>query len=104
MKKLSNFIALVGGTVAILGAFFGSYAYLDSKYALASEVQKLERRLSLKELKDLYKDALENLYFFRKQSRKHPGDEDLKKKLKESEVECDLLKNQILELTKGIKQ
>ena len=101
MNKLKNNLALLATIIAIFGSLFGGYAYIDSRYALAAEVKELETRLTLKELKDLYKEGLDNLYFFRKQSRKYPGDEEVAKKLKAAQDECDLLKKQITAITSG---
>jgi len=86
--------------LTILTAVFSFVFYIDGRYAHATTVQKLEKRVELNELRDLYKTALDNQYFYRDQLRKYPLDEDLKSKLNEAETEVKDLKQLITAVKK----
>jgi hypothetical protein len=45
-------IAAVIAIIALLGGFFSAYRFVDSRYALAAEFQKLEKRLDFKVAND----------------------------------------------------
>jgi hypothetical protein len=44
MKSVAGFLAVL----ALLGGFFGAYRFVDSRFALASELAKVEKRLDVK--------------------------------------------------------
>ena len=97
VSNTKNVAALVTALAAAGGVFYGVQNHLDTTYASTIRVDKLEKRLSLQELKELLQDALEELYFWRKQARKHPEDLEIKEKLKEAE-------DHIVDIKKRIKE
>lgn len=104
LTNLRNIALTVTALVAASGAIFGTHSYLDGRYALAAEHEKLEKRVTLSELEDLLRSSLENLHFYRDQSRKYPTDEDIKAKLKEAEEEVKDLKEAIKKEKEAVKK
>lgn len=100
VSNIKNIATLVTALAAAGGTFYGAQAYLNKTYASVNQVEKLEIRLSLQELKELRNESLEELFFWRKQVRKNPDDIDVKKKLKEAEEYVEDVKRQIKELEK----
>jgi len=78
------------------------FFYIEERFAKADDLKKVEIRLEINELQTLYKTALENLYFYRDQSRKYPNDEKLGEKLVEAEEEVKDLKD-LLKMAKTAK-
>lgn len=94
-------ILLVATTaVALFGSAFAGYTYIDDRYALAEEVKKIEKRLTLSELRESLRLVLDEYYFLKSQIRKYPDDEDIKDQLKDVKVRVDNLREQIKERTK----
>jgi peptidoglycan hydrolase CwlO-like protein len=94
-------ILLVATTaIALFGSIFAGYVHIDDKFALAADVEKLEKRLTLSELRDSLRLAKDELYFLKSQIRKYPDDEDLQDQLKEVKEEIKDLKEQIKARTK----
>lgn len=104
MKKGADAVksVLVTGTAALtlFAALFAGYAHIDSKYALAEDVEKLEEKLTLSELKSSLRLAIDELNFLKSQHRKYPDDEDIKKELEEAQEHVDDLKERIKDLEK----
>lgn len=98
VTNVRNVALLVTALAGAVGTFFGLQTYLDTTYASTESVVKLEKRLSLQELKDLQKEALEELYFWRKQGRKNPNDLEVKTRLIEAEEYVEDIKKQIREI------
>lgn len=102
MEKIKDFLSntrnMILGITAILG-FFGTVStgifWVDDRYAKAEQVEQLEKRLTLAELKDQLRLALEDYYFLKSQSRKYPDDLDIKKELDEAEEYAESLKEKI---------
>jgi len=97
---MSRFIDIMGSTKAaiatvalLFSTVFSSFFYIEGRFAKADDLKKVEIRLEINELQTLYKTALENLYFYRDQSRKYPEDTKLKEKLTEAEEEVKDLKD-----------
>ena len=95
IKENMSSVVLLG---TFLGVFFGGYLHLDQRFAKAEEYKEVNKKVVLIELKLLYKEALDNLYFFRKQYRKYSDDEEIKKELEKAKEQVEDLKKQILEL------
>ena len=75
--------------LVILGAFFGSYRYIDTRYALCADVtqtqraiQKLEERLDQKILYDKLQAIQERIWKIEDRSGKEPKDELIKHELR----------------------
>jgi len=83
----------IGMITLILSSIVTGFFYIEDRFALAAEVEKLEHRVNINELQSLYKISLENLYFYRDQNRKYPDDLKLREKLKEAEDEVKNLKD-----------
>ena len=97
MDKFKGYLSLFTAVVAVLGTVFGGLTWVDSRYAKASEVKELEKRVSLNELKAQLRAAQEELNFWRQQARKYPDDLDVKDSLKEAEETVKELKKKIEE-------
>jgi hypothetical protein len=104
LNNARNVALTVTAFIAAGSGLVGINTYFDSKYAQAAEVEKkiekVETRLTIAELKQLYRTAQEEVFFYRDQMRKYPGDLELKLKLKEAEETAADLKKQIQELEK----
>lgn len=103
MELVTNFrnvALLVTALAGAAGTVYGVQSFFDDRYASKEEVQEVKKRLTLQELKNLLKEALEEMYFWRQQSRKYPEDEEIKKRLKESEEHVADIKKQINDLEK----
>lgn len=97
MEKLKGYLSLFTALAAVLGTTFASLAWVDTRYAKASKVEALEKRVSLNELKVQLRAAQEELIFWRQQARKYPDDSDVKDSLKEAEETVAELKKKINE-------
>ena len=104
LNNTRNVALTVTALLAAGSGLVGINSHFDSRYAMAAEVEKkieaVENRLTLAELKQLYRTAQEEVFFYRDQVRKYPVDLDLKLKLKEAEETVTDLKKQIKELEK----
>ena len=101
IANLRNSALLITALFAAGSSIFGIHSYLDTTYASVAEVEKLKKRLTLTELRDLLKEGLNNLYFYRSQVRKYTDDQELQDKLNEAEDDVKDLKDQIKELRKS---
>ena len=99
-NSMDKILAGVATFITLIGSVSAGYLYLDTRYALATELNALERKVDKMELEDLYKDALENLYFYRSQNRKYPDDKEIQDRLKEAQDEVDHIKKQLDEIEK----
>lgn len=95
MDNLLKNIAII---VSLVGTAFGAYFFVDGNYAEKMELAAVTQRVTLVELLRNLRDAEEEMYFYRKQHRKHPDDPDLKRKLEESEEEVKNLKDRVKKL------
>lgn len=95
LTEWASVATAVSGVFVIFGLVFGAYIFIDKKYALATDLYKLETRVEVHELRHLYHDALNDVYFFKKQSRIHPSDEKIYEKLREAEDLAEGLKRKM---------
>lgn len=102
-------IKLIGGIFGLVGAVISGFLFLDSRsHKIATEtvapvvlkLSALDKRMTLNELKDLLRQAQEELLFWKKQQRKYPNDEDVKEELKKAEEHVKEIKERIKELEK----
>jgi len=75
--------------LVILGAFFGAYQYIDSRYALSADVistqrmiQKLEMRLDQKMLLDQLKGVQDRIWAIEDRCGKEPKDPTVREELR----------------------
>lgn len=97
MDKVKGYLTLFTAAAAVAGTVFGGITWVDSRYAKAAQVDALEKRVSLNELKAQLRAAQEELIFWRQQARKYPDDIDVKDSLKEAEETVQELKKKIEE-------
>ena len=95
LNNTRNILVFITALAGAVGVVYGSITFVDSRYALAEDVQELENRITVTELKDLLHKSLENLYFYRSQLSKYPDDTEVKKRLKEAQEEVDSIKKRI---------
>jgi hypothetical protein len=69
---------IVGSIIAILtlfGILFGTYRYIDSRYALAEEVKKVEQRLDYKILDDQLNATQQRIWIIKERFKNRKMDE-----------------------------
>jgi septal ring factor EnvC (AmiA/AmiB activator) len=98
---VKSILVVVTTVIALFGSVFAGYIHLDTKYALASDVETIEKRLDLSELKDSLRLAKDELHFLKSQIRKYPNDEEIADELKEVKAHIKDLKAQIKEYKKN---
>jgi septal ring factor EnvC (AmiA/AmiB activator) len=103
-EAIKSMLVVATTVIALFGSVFAGYLHIDTKYALAADVEKIEKRLSLSELRDSLRLSLDELYFLKSQIRKYPNDEEIKDQLKEIKVEVKDLKDQIKARTKKVNE
>ena len=92
MKLTRNFLATMAALIGILTSTFGVVWFADGRYTMASDQQALAKEVKKIKARNALDGALDDLYFYKKQTRKYPGDEDLQKKLSTSEEDVKYLK------------
>ena len=102
VNDFKNVLGLITALAAVGGVFYGIQTYLDTAYASTDRVEKIEKRLSLQELKELHKEALDDLFFWRKKNRTYPDDQEIKEELDKSEKRVKELEKEIKEI-EGVK-
>ena len=95
MEFLEKNMKTVLLTFAFVSTIGGGMIALDGRYAKAEDHSALESRVSLNELQDQLRSALDEYYFQKKQLRKHSGDEELMEKVAEAKQHVDDLKELI---------
>jgi len=88
IKKIStvfSFIAVV----------FGTFFFLDTRYASTDKVVALEERVTMQELRRLLREAEEEMYHYRGLARKYPDDQEIARKLADAERRVDDLRERI---------
>ena len=98
LKLIGIIVSVSTGIFSMFALTFGGYAFLDKRYAMAVDHKSLELRVTINEVGDLRREAMKEIYFFRKQSRLHPDDYEIRGKLKEAEESYVELKDLILKL------
>lgn len=88
MKKIITIATLIGTIIS-------GFLFFENRYVLSSEFKKLETDVQLNKLTTLKMSAMESLYFFRKQVRQYPNDQDIADKLKQSEDEVGQINDKI---------
>lgn len=89
---MSNIERAVKSAIALailISIVMSGYFYLDARHANAVDVEKkisvIDKKVTLIDLKIIYREALEDLYFYRKQARRYSKDKEIKKRLKVAE-------------------
>jgi len=80
---------------AFLSTASGGVFWVDGRYAKADEQVELEKRVSIQELNQQLRVAVDEYYFLKQQLRKYPDDADLKEKVDEAKAFVDGIKQQI---------
>ena len=95
LRNYAFALSVLVGLFTLVGFVAGGYTFLDQRYALASEHNFLESRVSIHELHHLYRKAMEDMFFYRSQARIYPTDDKIKLKLEEVTDSCEKIKDQI---------
>lgn len=107
MNKVAEYAKLFTTIAAAIGVAYGAIqfqiSFVEDKAKeivepVSKKVKALEERLTLNELKDLLKEALSDLYYWRDMARKYPDDQDVKDKLAEAEATVKEIKERIRQL------
>lgn len=111
IKTIREWIGVITGSAAVFGIAFGTVTYVDSRYTLATEFNRLstdviilEKRQSIDELKRALEKALSELYFYRRLLRENPNDDNLQKQVETLEEEVKYLKLRIREEEKAKRE
>ena len=107
--RMKNIIGILTGILTLIGGIWGGWTHFSNQNAWAEEttarheslkkdVDRLEIRMTLREVRDTYLTALDELFFYQEQLRKHPEDPEIRKKLQDLEVRCGILDQQIKDL------
>jgi hypothetical protein len=59
---MTKLISGIVGVIAILSALFGVYSYMDTKYALAAELNEIKKRLDYKITTDQLNSTQERIW------------------------------------------
>lgn len=94
-NSIKSILVVLTTLFAITGSIVGGYGFIDNKFAHAEDVEKLEKRITLAELKTSLRTALEELYFLKDQFRKYPEDLEIQERLTEAQEFVKSLKEQI---------
>lgn len=100
LKKLTDVktvVATVSAIIGLAGTIFGGVIWIDTRYAKADTVVLIEKRLTVAEIRDQLRAALDEYYFLRKQVRKYPNDIEIQDALREAKDHVDDLKKQLKE-------
>ena len=95
VKNYAFALSILVGLFTLVGFIAGGYTFLDQRYALASEHNLLESRVSIHELNHVYRKAMEDMFFYRSQARIYPDDNKIRIKLEEVTDSCEKIKDQI---------
>jgi hypothetical protein len=101
---VKSILVVATTVIALFGSVFAGYVHIDNRYALAADVKKIEKKLTLVELKDSLRLALDELYFLKSQIRKYPDDEEIKEQLDDVKERVKDLKDQVKALLKAKKE
>ena len=94
-KQYAFILSILVAMFTIMGLIAGGYNFLDERYALASSHHLLEYRVSIHELNHVYTKSMEDVFFYRAQSRIYPDDNKIKMKLDEANSNYEKIKKQI---------
>jgi esterase/lipase len=103
LEKLKSYFTLITAAAAAIGVLSSGLFFVDGRYAKHKQFVALKINVEINDARDVLKEALENLYFYRKQNKEHPDDEEIQKRLKEAEDEVKELKEHLKELKKKQK-
>jgi len=92
IKGIGAVITISTAIFSMFALTFGGYAFLDKRYALAINHKSLALKVEVNEVNGLHREAMKEVYFFKKQQRLHPEDYEITSKLKEAQEESDQLK------------
>jgi hypothetical protein len=95
LSDTRNAILAITTILGFIGTLATGVFWIDDRYAKAEQVEELDKRVTLSELKDQLRLALEEYYFLKKQARKYPDDEDIQRELEEAKSVVDDLKEKI---------
>ena len=99
-SKMNDIVKTLSTIIGIIAITFSVFFFQENRYASQVSYAMLERKVEIREIKELLKDALESMYFYQKMLRQDPDNEELKKKLGIIEEEVADLKAQIKDLNK----
>lgn len=98
-NSIRSILLVIITIFGITGSIATGYGFLDSRFAHAEDVEKLEKRVTLAELKTSLRTALEEYYFLKQQQRKYPEDVELAERVTEAKKIVDDLREQIKKKT-----
>lgn len=99
-ESIRSVLLVATTAIALISSAVGAVVYVDARYAKSDQVEVLEKRVSLQELRAQLRTALEEYYFLKQQSRKYPDDLDLKEKVKQADQAVQDIKEQIQAIKK----
>lgn len=110
---MNDKLKLIASIFSLIGVVIGGFLFLDTRtHTIANsvvtpvkvQVFALDKRVKLNELKELLREAQEELLFWKRQLRKYPDDEEVKQEYDEAKERVNELKERIKELEKEDSQ
>ena len=100
--KLKELITSITAILILFGMIFGVYKYIDTRYALAEEVKKVEKRLDYKILSDQYNAIQQRIWTIQDRFQKKPMDQTTTDELRKLEQGKGEIQNKMdkMEMTK----
>lgn len=95
LSETRNIIIAITTILGFIGTLATGVFWIDDRYAKAEQVEELDKRVTLAELKDQLRIAQEEYFFLKSQERKYPDDLDIKEQLAEAKEVVDNLKERI---------
>jgi hypothetical protein len=84
--------------ITLIAMCFGGFFYMEDRYAKADDVKKIEHKLTMMQLEELYRKALDNKYFWVDQNKKYPHDPEIHQKMSDAMDEVSNISDQIKRL------
>ena len=109
---MSDKLKLVAVVLGIIGTSISGFLFVDNRTAtIATDIVRpvkarlsaLDKKVQLNELKDLLREAQEELLFWKRQKRKYPDDPEVDEELQQAKDRVTDLKARIRDLEKELE-
>jgi hypothetical protein len=95
MRNALKHIGKIAPYLVLIGLIGTGLEYLRRSFTSLEAHERLISRVDTNETRLLYKEALDEYYFYRKQVRKYPEDREIKAKMLEAERRVKILEGQL---------
>lgn len=101
--KFTNLITLIISICVLIGIVFTAYLYIESRYALATELRLTQLRLDQKIENDTYIDMQRQLRELKKDEKENPSTET-EQDIDELKGKIEMQKKKVEEIWKNIEE